>query len=257
MGLASWDQLGDDYNYAQLAGNFNILDFHDHSAGRGVQIPAGGLAPGAVLSSNIAANAVGTQHMALSTAQNLGLNIPGSVGRGYTAVTASQSTSSGTFTTLATPDVVNNIVLTTGGLIHVAYHATWQESVTNTANAALFLGTNQITSLATQISSAPTAQYAYINASINTNYQLVTYPAGLVSDVSGIYGTDATTGQTLGSVMGTGRASPGAPGASAYGGPCYIWAAPGTYNISVQFRVSSGTVSVSNRRLWVWVVNFN
>lgn len=48
MGLATWNQLLDLYNFQQLANDLNIINFHDHSPGKGVPIPAGGLAPGSV-----------------------------------------------------------------------------------------------------------------------------------------------------------------------------------------------------------------
>jgi microcystin-dependent protein len=48
MGLTAWDDLVDPYDYQQFANNWNIVDFHDHTPGRGVQIPYGGIAPGAV-----------------------------------------------------------------------------------------------------------------------------------------------------------------------------------------------------------------
>ena len=48
MGLNDWNSLPDPYNYKQLDENWQIIDFHDHTPGRGVQIPMGGLAPGSV-----------------------------------------------------------------------------------------------------------------------------------------------------------------------------------------------------------------
>lgn len=53
IGLRVWDQLGDRYDHQQLADNFNKIDFHDHTIGRGVQIPTEGLADGAVTSAKL------------------------------------------------------------------------------------------------------------------------------------------------------------------------------------------------------------
>lgn len=59
MGLATWDQPLDRYDYLQLANNWQIIDFHDHSPGRGVQISGTGIVPGSIQASNIATGAIG------------------------------------------------------------------------------------------------------------------------------------------------------------------------------------------------------
>jgi hypothetical protein len=48
MSLRLWEQLQDPYNHDQLADNFSKLDFHDHTPGRGNQIPTEGLFDGSV-----------------------------------------------------------------------------------------------------------------------------------------------------------------------------------------------------------------
>lgn len=48
MGLYEWNNSIDPYDEIQLVGNWEIVDQHDHTPGRGVQIPMGGIAPGAV-----------------------------------------------------------------------------------------------------------------------------------------------------------------------------------------------------------------
>jgi hypothetical protein len=48
MGLKLWNLLTDLYDHAQLADNWAKVDYHDHSSGKGVQIPTDGLADGAV-----------------------------------------------------------------------------------------------------------------------------------------------------------------------------------------------------------------
>ena len=53
MGLIKWDQIDDTFSHQQLAANFTLLDSHDHTAGKGKQIPAGGLAPLSVGASNL------------------------------------------------------------------------------------------------------------------------------------------------------------------------------------------------------------
>jgi len=60
MGLAIWNLVNDKFNHDQLADDFLKLDFHDHSPGRGQQIPTEGLLDGAVTAAKLApgANAV-------------------------------------------------------------------------------------------------------------------------------------------------------------------------------------------------------
>lgn len=48
MGLYTWNKPLDPYDYVQFTDNWNKVDYHDHTPGRGVQIPMGGIAVGAV-----------------------------------------------------------------------------------------------------------------------------------------------------------------------------------------------------------------
>ena len=238
MGLYSWDQLGDDYNFAQLAQNFQTIDYHDHSAGRGTQISAGGLAPGSVLSGNVAANQIGFQHLTLAAAQNLGVNISGNISQGYLSIPTSQTlTAPASYTLAATPDQISNIVITTGGLIFFAYQATWSASVATNGRAAIFLGSNQV-QIASNSQAAPVVQEASSPNATNLR-PLVSSQTGLVSDTStgAAYTGNVATGQVLGDLVGA--------------GVTIIFAPAGTYNISVQFKAASGNVTVVNRQMWV------
>lgn len=53
MALKTWDQLTDNFSHTDLRGNFVAIDVHDHTAGKGVQIPAGGIANLAIGTSQI------------------------------------------------------------------------------------------------------------------------------------------------------------------------------------------------------------
>lgn len=189
-------------------------------------------------------------------AQSAGVNESGQTVKGVSNIATSQSTSSTSFTALATPDQVTGITLPTNGLIAVWYWATWQESVRGAASADIFLGANEIKSVAPGTNTAA-ANPAVINNSINVNYALSSFPGGLVSGNTATnfgatpYGGDATTGQTVGFNW--------AATDSTYwpGGPCYLFAAAGTYTVSVQFKASSGSVTASNRKLWVQAVSFS
>lgn len=53
MGLRAWDQPSDAFDHDQLADNMAKLDFHDHSPGRGQQIPTEGIRDGAITSAKL------------------------------------------------------------------------------------------------------------------------------------------------------------------------------------------------------------
>jgi hypothetical protein len=110
MGLFTWDKLLDPYDYVQLTLNWNKVDYHDHTPGHGVQIPMGGIAPGAVgpLQLSFVTSQIGSW---VSLVPNLGSGQTATTGR-YTpsarlegnndtvrlkgAVTASSSVTAGT-----------------------------------------------------------------------------------------------------------------------------------------------------------------
>jgi len=58
MGLVTWDQGTDPYDHAQLSSNWVAVDGHDHTPGRGRQVPSAGIADGAITSTKILDGAV-------------------------------------------------------------------------------------------------------------------------------------------------------------------------------------------------------
>jgi hypothetical protein len=177
--------------------------------------------------------------------QALGKDIESYLTSAKSIVATEQSRENTAYGVLATPDEVS-VVLPENGLIAVAYQATWKESVQETARAAIFIGANQL------VVAEPSggggvllAQQASIIPDVPLGFTtLASFGAGLISPLAASsMPADATTGQVVGVVTGTVK----------YGGPCYIFAAAGTYKISVQFKSSSGKVTVKNRKLWAWV----
>ena len=205
-------------------------------------------------------------------AQSVGSNTGTQTVKGATNISASQSTSSTTYVTLATPDQVTGIVLPTNGLIVVWYQATWQESVAGAARAAIFVGSNQ---LKVPTAAANITQAAATNtATAAQNYPLFSFAEGLACYpfASGfVYGGDVTTGQVVGGTIPRGapennpvvelgssiQSLPSSGTGGFAGGPCYIFAAAGTYTVSVQFKASSGSVTASSRKLWVQALSFS
>lgn len=200
-------------------------------------------------------------NLAVALLQQLGVNdTSGQKGRGPSIIPTTGTRTNTAYGQLSDgPDQVSGIVLPTNGLIAVAYQATWQESVDNAARAAIFIGANQLKIGATNVA-APVVQDAANDMTINTDAVLATGPGGLqgfgAAFAAAAYGGDVTTGQVIGNAMYQANQTGGGPGGSPMGGPVYIFAAAGTYTVSVQFKASSGTVTAKNRKLWVWTVGF-
>ena len=175
------------------------------------------------------------------------------------AIATEQSRENTAYGMLATPDEVT-VTVSENALIAVAFQATWEETVESAAKAALFIGANQAQYAST--ANVTQSQEAGIEAAGKTT-ALTTYSGGLWSAKPiAKYPGDSTTGQILGhsgTVPAGGanpKGNPAEPGVLVdAGGPCYLFGlAAGTYKISVQFKASSGKVTVKGRKLWAWVV---
>jgi hypothetical protein len=211
-------------------------------------LPASSLLLGYVLVPQSAANIVSADIANIAAPATTWL----SGSRGATNIAASQSTSSATYTTLTTPDQVTNVVLPTNGLIMVLYQAMWQETIANTARAQLCLGATQVEIASNNGGPQIGVTIALIGGTANNNTPLSTYSGGLKSMPSNAHNStaDVTTGQVVGGYDVTVPAT--------VGGPCYIFAAAGTYTVSVQFAVvSGGTVTAQQRKLWVQALSFS
>ena len=187
---------------------------------------------------------VDATNISATLAQAAIVNQAGQVVKGAVNIATSESRTNTAYGLLATPDQVTGLVLPANGLIAVWYQATWQESVNSAAAAAIFLNGNQTVSAFA--SGAPSVQNTIISGgNVNKNVPLFTFALGLQSlvDSSTQYSGDLTTGQAIG----------GGPTA---GGPCYLFAAAGTYTVAIMFKSSSGSVTASNRKLWVQAMSF-
>lgn len=187
-----------------------------------------------------------------ATLQTLGMNNGGQVGRGKSIIASTEARSNVAYGTLTTPDQVAGIVLPTDGVICVLFHAFVQESVTNAGRVSLFLGANQLR--ATVGSNAVAVQETGVGGGTNapnTDAIMTSFPHGLTSPANTSAATLVTTGQAI-AISGT----PGSSTDTSGGGPCFIFAAAGTYTVSVQFKASSGSITAKNRKLWVWTLGF-
>jgi hypothetical protein len=164
----------------------------------------------------------------------------GTAGVWYTpkVIPGEETTTSLSPALLATPDEIPGVVMPTNGLIAVGYHANFKSSAgevgVQTSFAGLFLGANQV-------KQAGVAEKAQAPRE-NTFARLYSGGTGVSSGGAGVSAI-STTGETFGSP---------APAT----GVCYIYAAAGTYAVSVKFWNSAGTCSVKERALWVWTYGF-
>lgn len=160
--------------------------------------------------------------------------------RGMANINISEVRTNTAYGVMPTPDQVTEIVLATNALIVVAYQATWQESVSGAGSAALFLNGVQLEEAGQN--ATVVAAVGSMGGTANESVPLSTSPVGLTSTTGGTgYPGDVTTGQIV--------------GVGVFGGPCYIFAAAGTYAVSVRFKSSSGSVTALNRQLWCWTMN--
>lgn len=205
----------------------------------------GGPGFGQASTSGIRDNAVDKEKLSIEVGRTLGVNVSGSVRRGAVFIDTEEFRNSASYGTLTTPDQVSNVVLPSGGLILVAYTARFKSSVADAGRAAIFVGATQLQS------GAQSGGYSANEASTeNTGYRLLsTDGTGLVGGTLDSASNDAPLPTTGGSVGIRGTVSFG-------GGPVLISAAAGTYTISVQFKATSGTVTASGRKLWVWTLGF-
>jgi hypothetical protein len=160
---------------------------------------------------------------------------------------------------MTTPDEVAGVVLPTNGLIIIRYQAVWAESVSGAARAAIFIGSNQL-EVQQSVSGGhgPGLSAAATNgATANIALPLSSCALGLAGVFStGGFSADAATGQAVGAAAQPQVDIDGTVLTGAIGGfgNCEIFATAGTYTVSVQFKASSGNVTVGNRKLWVSVI---
>lgn len=195
-------------------------------------------------------------------AEPAGLSVTGTVRRGKAIVATEEARTNTAYGLLATPDRVSNVVMPTDGLIIVGYQALVKSSVADAGEVALFIGANQLT-----VQDGTGRATATQAAPATTTYNPVsTCPVGLAANrqATGDFAADVTTGQAIGWLSTDARAVIGgssrqlfnAATNSVLGGLCPVFAAAGTYDISVQFKASSGSVTAKGRKLWVWTMGF-
>lgn len=218
-------------------------------------IDAGTPLVAAELQANFAAiqtaiNDLDEANLASALAAVLGVSQSGLVRRGKSIIATAESRSNTAYDVLATPDRVSGLVLPTDGLILMAYHATWENSNANAGRAAIFLGGTQTKMHSTNGS----VEIAETSGPTATARKSVLYSTGSGLDsASGALNYDGPV--TTGEIIGSGQAFAGT-GPSGMSGFTAIFAAAGTYDLSIRFKATAGSVTVSNRKLWAMAIGF-
>lgn len=157
-----------------------------------------------------------------------------------TVIATEETRESTSFGTLTTKDEITGVVVPANGLIVIGYAALVKSSVSGAGRLSIFIGSNQL-KRSSSVSEAPVvSEVGTLGTAFTTFF----------SDGTGLAGAEggtslATTGHAIGS-------------GSTFGhGPlCVVFLAPGTYNISVQYKATSGSVTAKERKLWVEVHGF-
>lgn len=164
----------------------------------------------------------------------LGVTGGGVTRSGVAIVDTEEARTNTAYGLMPTPDRVQGIVVPTNGLLDINFLALWKNSVASTGRAAIFIGANQLKVLGSN--GAPVVQE--VNGPSGTVYNWLASrdavtPVGLTSTDGTV--TDASSTTT---------------GAGLYGS-LRVFVAAGTYDVSVQFKSASGSVTVKERKLWV------
>jgi hypothetical protein len=175
--------------------------------------------------------AFGLAYMDVQTSQALGLATPVNKGRGKAIIATTEARTNTVFGYMPTPDLVSGLVVPSDALAYIAWTGEIMQSV---AAAAGF-------------------QYV-VNGSLVGSVQNDAALGG-----TGSFAPQAGTWTTI-------NASPaGALQYSSYNGlsstpnvfnPTGIILTPGTYDFGIQFKATSGSVSVRNRKFLVWTMAF-
>lgn len=142
-------------------------------------------------------------------------------------IATEQSRTNTAFGLLETPDEIEEVVLPSGGLIIVLYRAHVKSSKDNAGAAAIFLGENEVKDRLGGTGARDDTNGTIYDLAISQSNGLT-----LIDEIP----SDVTTGQALGAA------------------PLMIFADPGTYDVSVRFKATSGSVTAKDRKLFVGVL---
>jgi hypothetical protein len=184
-----------------------------------------------------------------------GISTSGARRRGKSIVPAAETRTNSAYGSMPTPDVVRGIEVPSDGLLFIAYRAQWRETVAGAARAAIFVGSSQLQNLLE--SSGYSAQEGRTNnSSANLWGLLVSHGVGLNGNA--ISSPTPLAIPTTGASLGIDQGPLGASTSRVYGGGVIaVEVAAGRYDVGVQFRATSGSVTAQDRALRVWSNGFD
>lgn len=228
MGLRVWNLLTDPYDHSQLASNWAKVDQHDHTTGKGVQIPTGGIVDGAISAAKIGNEQVTAEKLSTSAAESGGINTSS---RTYRKVVANEEVYKNETTGYTVVDS-GTVYVPSKGRVTVSYFAL-QKAGTATANAQIFVDGNELkvpraggAPIAATVASLETASFFGL---LRTGTEALTVTKGETADSSLV-----TTGMS------------GSQG-------LVIWnLAAGEHTIEIKAKAGSlGKIEIKNRFLWL------
>lgn len=155
-------------------------------------------------------------------------------------ISSEQSRESSAFSTLETADEIKSIVVPENGLLLLGYSALVSSTVEKAGRAAFYIGNNQLKVMGT---TTPAVQEAETTGVANEFKTCTSILSGL--KISPFGTSFVTTGMALSQFNAA---------VTETGGLCYVHRlAPGTYNVSVQYRATSGKVKAKERILYAAV----
>lgn len=216
----------------------------------------------AVTTDHIRDAAVTANKFADSVAQFTGVTTASGTRRGYNRHDTTDdsvsypvvTTTSTSFGVLDAHDQINNVVVpSNGGLVFVVYRALWKlAGATGPAKVTLFVGSQQLRSVAhDQVTPVSVAESL---SQTGTNWSPLTSTPTGAGGGSGMFGSKPSTSSNS-SVDNTLPQAWSSDDTIRWA-PAVFEAPGGTYNISIQYKVTDGTLSVKDSRLRIWVVGF-
>jgi hypothetical protein len=195
------------------------------------------------------------------------LAVPGAgfAAAGKSIINTAEVCTNGVYDFLGTDDVVNGITMPTDGLLAIWYKAQWRYDGNGGGRAAVFLNNTQL-QMAHGAANSPNVQSAFTGGTSGKYAVLSTFEGGLAALTArdDVASGDVSTGQIVGGAsdftwdllaeVGTEAGTIAENTRVYFGGPVWVFAAAGTYNVGVKFKRTGAvgaSITVRNRKLWV------
>lgn len=230
MGLKIWNLLTDPYDHSQLASNWAKVDQHDHTTGKGVPIPTGGIAEGAISTEKLGDEQVSAAKLSSPVTEQGAFN---TATRTYRKVVTSEEIYSNSTTSYTVVDQATLYVPKNGWLIFT-YQAA-QKATTSNATIQLFID-------GAEPKGTPAGGLTTLTAA---TAEVSTFFGPLQS-----IGSSGTT--ALIATKGTAEYNTSTAGTNGAFGVTFFGLTSGNHTVEVKAKAgASGKIEVKARNLWV------